>query len=76
MVLPKLSFVLRSFLPYRVGDDLQYMCYGFGNVSAVEAGSLFMLFFVWNDSQILEELEAKRSVMIQCVKVTHPLLYQ
>ena len=26
----KLTFVLLSFLPYRVGDDLRYTHYGFG----------------------------------------------
>ena len=32
--------------------------------------------YVRNVSQTFEELEAKRSVMIYRVKVTHPLLYQ
>ena len=38
-----------------------------------------MLFFAWNAtrnvSQTFEDLKAKRSVMIQCVRGTHPLLY-
>jgi len=37
---------------------------------------LLALFFAWNVSQMFEELEAKRSIMIHRVKVTHPLLYQ
>ena len=45
-------------------------------ISAVLAGTLLMLFFAWNGSQMFEELKAKRSVMIHCVKATHPLLYQ
>jgi len=42
----------------------------------VLAGALVMLFFAWNGSQMFEDLEAKRSIMIQCVEATHPLLYQ
>jgi len=40
----------------------------------VQAGVLHMLFFAWNGSQTFEELEVKQSVMIHCVKATHPLL--
>ena len=39
----------------------------------MQAGALLALFFAWNASQIFEELEAKQSIMIHCVKVTHPL---
>jgi len=42
----------------------------------VLAGALVMLLFAWNGSQMFEDLEAKRSVMIHHVKATHPLLYQ
>jgi len=34
----------------------------------VLAGALVMLFFAWNGSQRFEDLEAKRSVIIHCVK--------
>ena len=66
----KFTFVLHSFLPYRIGDDLQYTHYGFSarlSLSAMQAGALLMLFFALNGSQMFEELEAKWSVMIQCV---------
>ena len=69
------AFVLHSFLPYRVGDDLRYAHYE-TYVSAVQAGALLTLFFAWNVSQMFEELEVKRSVMIHRVKATHPVLYQ
>ena len=39
------------------------------------AGALVMLFFAWNGSQIFEDLEAKRSVMIHYVKATHPCTF-
>jgi len=45
-------------------------------VSAVQAGLLLTLFFAWNGSQTFKELEVKQSIMIHCVKETHPLLYQ
>ena len=45
MVLPKLSCV--PFSTDCVGDDLLYAHYGF-SVSAVLAGVLLMLFFVWD----------------------------
>ena len=32
-----------------------------------------MLFFAWSGSQMFEDLEAKQSVMLHCVKATHPL---
>ena len=35
------------------------------------AGVLVPLFFAWNGSQTFEDLEAKRSIMIQCVKAAH-----
>ena len=38
------------------------------------AGVLPTLFFAWNVSQTYKEPEAKQSVMIHHVKVTHPLL--
>jgi len=41
----------------------------------MQAGALLTLFFVWDVSQMLEELGAKRRVMIHHVKATHPLLY-
>jgi len=65
---------------YHVGNDLQYTiklwlwCETL--TSAVQAGALLTLFFAWNVSQTLEELEAKQSVMMHCVNATHPLLYQ
>ena len=34
---------------------------------------LLTLFFAWNVSQTFEELEAKQSIMIHRIKVTHPL---
>ena len=37
------------------------------------AGALVKLFFAWNGSQTFEDLEAKQSVMIHCVKATHPI---
>ena len=74
MVLPKLSFVLHSFLHNRVGDDLWYMHQCKTQVRAVQAGVLLALFLAWNVGLTFEELEAKRSTMIHCVKVTHPLL--
>ena len=58
----KVSFLSHTFLPYCVGDNLQYMHYGIGvrfKTSAVQAGVLFMLFFAWNGSQTFEELEVK-----------------
>ena len=39
------------------------------------AGALVTLFFAKNGGQTFEDLEAKRSVMIHPVKVTHPLLF-
>jgi len=39
----------------------------------VLAGALVMLFFAWNGSQTFEDLEIKRSVMIHCVKASHPI---
>ena len=65
---PLFSFVFHSFLPYCAGDDLQFVCDGFGVRLAVLAGALVMLFFTWNGSQTVEDLEAKRSVMIYHVK--------
>ena len=55
------------------------MHYGFGarlRQVAVQEGALLTLFFAWNASQTFKELEVKQSVMVHCVKVTHPLLYQ
>jgi len=80
MVLPKFTFVpfvLHSFLPYRIGDDLRCVHYirlqCETYVSAEQAGALLTLFFAWNISQTFKELEAKQSVMIHRVKATHPL---
>jgi len=42
----------------------------------VLAGALLTLFFAWNISQTFEELEAKQSLVIHHVEVTHPLLHQ
>ena len=35
-----------------------------------------MLFLAWNVGQMLQELEAKWNIVLHCVNVTHPLLYQ
>ena len=40
----------------------------------MQAGVLLALFLAWNVGLTFEELEAKRSTMIHCVKATHPLL--
>ena len=39
----------------------------------MQAGALLALFFALNVSQMFEELETNQSIMIHCVKVTHPL---
>ena len=51
--LPLFSFVLRSFLLYCAGDDLQYVRYSFSE-SAVLVGVLLMVFFAWNVAQSFE----------------------
>jgi len=42
MVLPKLTLFSFVLLPYRVGDDLQNVHYGFG-ARAVQAGAFLLL---------------------------------
>ena len=64
--LPLFSFVLHSFLPYCIRDDLRYMHFGFGErlyLSAVQAGALLH----YSLHGMFEELEAKRSIMIHRV---------
>ena len=48
MLLPKVTFVLHSFLHYRIGDDLWYARYGFSVRLAELAGVLLTPFLVWN----------------------------
>ena len=61
-------------IPYCVGDDLQYVHYGFG-MRAVQAGEIFTLFFAWNGNQTFEELEVKRSEVLHCVKALRARLF-
>ena len=61
-VLPKLTFVHSTRIMGSVRD--------LGKCNASRGNSHDI--FAWNGSQTFEELEVKRSVIIHCVKVTHP----
>ena len=71
--LPKLTVPCTPFLlPYLIGDDLRYACYGFCvRLTVVQAGALLALSFATNVSQTYKELELKRSIMIQRVRHIH-----
>ena len=76
---PLFFSVLHSFLPYHVGDDLWYTCYGFGaRFRSVQCkqGCFLHYSLLWIlCSQTFKELKAKWHVMIYHVKATHLLLY-
>jgi len=67
------SFVLHSFLPYHVGDDLRYTCYGETRVSA-ELAEVLLTHSSLLGMLMFKELQVKGSIVVQHYQATHPLL--
>ena len=65
--LPKLTFVLHSFLHSCVGNDSRY---GFGVQDLNKHGH-----FLHYSLLVFEELEVKQSIVIHHDQLTHPLLF-
>jgi len=72
--LPLFSFVLHSFLLFRVGDNLRYARYGFGMRLVVQVGEFLHYSLLENLAKHSKSLGAKRSAVIHRVKMTYPLL--
>jgi len=82
--LPLFSFVLHSFLPYRIGDNLRYVHYGKCSTCIMASAVRALWQVQYKPGGFLHHsllgMVAKRlmkqSIMKHRIKVTHPLLYQ
>jgi len=68
-------FCAIPYFLYRVGDDLRYICYGFGARSAELAGAFLTLFFAWTvvTQGALKVFWKQSEELKRCNQVTHPL---